>query len=224
MVRKLEWDSNFFEIAIGELSCEENIDSSIGAFDLIYFKCHADSAIKIDGFEALFNEVKVTYKKTITAGNSQEKCIASFDSSKHDIVAIRELAYESGKQSRFNLDKNFKPQKFREMYDKWVENSINNTFADAILVYHDEGSSMGFATYKIHGESATMGLLAVSPDFQRRGVGQKMLAYVEEKLFKKGITEILIPTQQANIQACNFYEKQGYKASELTYIKHYWKK
>lgn len=224
MIKKLEWDSEFFEIQVGELSYGKEVNSDLNNFDLLYVKNSNDFELKIEGFEPLFDEVKVIYQKELTAITAHQENIIAFENSKHDIDEIYELAYESGKYSRFNLDKNFKSNKFREMYNRWVDNSIKKTIADELLVLHDEGHLMGFITYNSYIDTATIGLIAVNPNFQRRGIGNKLLSHVEEKLFNKGIKKLLIPTQEVNKLACNFYEKQGYKIYELLHIKHYWKK
>ena len=42
-------------------------------------------------------------------------------------------------------------------------------------------------------------------------------------LIKKGVSELHIPTQKENINACNFYRKLDFKISRIEVIKHFWK-
>ncbi len=225
MIKKLEWDSDFFEIKIGEILYDEQFEIKDAAdFDLLYVKSTEDFEIEIPDFKKGFSETKVVFIKELNQVNGlQDDRILIFDELKHNLNNVHELAYESGKFSRFNLDVHFKKGKFKEMYKKWIENSINKTFADELLLFNEDDQAMGFVTYKISKETATIGLIAVNSNFQRRGIGQKLLNHVEDKLFRKGIKKLLIPTQQLNNLACNFYEKQGYKTYKLTYIKHYWR-
>ena len=78
--------------------------------------------------------------------------------------------------------------------------------------------------YKVTNNYATIGLIAVSPNHQGKGIGKQLIDKVENELFKKNINELRIPTQEENIQACFFYEKLGYKKLEVININHYWKK
>ena len=143
---------------------------------------------------------------------------------KIDKSSIYKLSFESGKFSRFNLDPNFENDKFQELYRLWIDNSISNIFADDLLVYLDQNEIIGFITYKTQDNIATIGLVAVSQNCQGKGIGSQLLKAVEHKLTNHSIKTLLIPTQQINEIACNFYKKQGYRIEETLFIKHYWKK
>ncbi|MBP6456665.1 MAG: GNAT family N-acetyltransferase, partial [Chitinophagaceae bacterium] len=106
----------------------------------------------------------------------------------------------------------------------WIDNSISNIFADDLLVYLDQNEIIGFITYKTQNNTATIGLVAVSQNCQGKGIGSQLLKAVEHKLNNNSIKTLLIPTQQINEIACNFYKKQGYRIEETLFIKHYWKK
>ena len=82
---------------------------------------------------------------------------------------------------------------------------------------------MGFVSYKINQDNATIGLIAVCPNNQGKKIGSKLLKYVEQQLVAINIKKLFIPTQQANETACSFYKKHGYQIHEKVQIKHYWK-
>lgn len=225
MIKILDWDSNFFGIKIGELIYEPhvNLENSIH-FDLLYVKCNENFELEITNFTNNFSETKLTFIKKLIENHFESFNIFSVDEIDYQTNDIYELAFESGKYSRFFLDKNFKLNKFQELYRKWVDNSILKIFADETLIYQEDNQIMGFVTYKINNEMATIGLIAVHPDFQGKGIGSKLLQFVENKLAKKKVKTLLIPTQQNNVSACHFYKKQGYKIYETTFVKHYWRK
>jgi GNAT superfamily N-acetyltransferase len=133
------------------------------------------------------------------------------------------LAFVSGKFSRFKRDSNFQQYEFEALYKTWVDNSISKEFADAILLYKVQNTILGFITYKIIEDCATVGLMAVCAEHQSKGIGRKLLEAVENELSNKQIKELSIPTQLQNEQACGFYTKLGYYIIEKTIIKHYWK-
>ena len=226
MIQKLDWDSAFFNIKIGEIFYEEEIDiKETSNFDLLYIKSVNDFDLEVSDFENRFSEKKIIFSKDLSENeNTSINQILVYDEFKHSLNEIYQLAYESGTYSRFNLDENIQKGIFQKMYDKWVDNSINKSFADELLVYEEESQVMGFITYKITQQNASIGLIAVNPTFQRKGIGKKLLNHVESKLFKRGVKKLQIPTQERNILGCSFYKKQGYKIEQITHIKHYWRK
>ncbi len=225
MINRLDWDSNFFEIEIGELICQEyfNLENA-ESFDLFYIKSNKDFELEINNFENTFSENKVVFSKNLNFSETSKNNIFSVNKIDFKIEEIYELAYESGKFSRFFLDNNFNIEKFKELYKKWVDNSISKLFADDLFVYQEDNNTIGFVTYKIKNNIATIGLIAVSPNEQGKGIGGKLLNYLENFLIKSNINVLSIPTQENNITACKFYKKQGYNISDKTIIKHYWKK
>lgn len=224
MIKNLDWDSAFFEMVVGELFVAEEIDAEeIKNFDLLYAKNPVDFDLKLDHFTNHFTETKVVFVKEIIENNCDSNNIFSVKKVAFQINKIYELAYESGKFSRFFLDTNFKPEKFKELYRKWVDNSISNNFATAVLVYVENHQTIGFVSYKVDYEDATIGLIAISPAHQGKGIGRKLLQFVENELFQNHIKTLHIPTQESNLGACNFYKKQGYTIKEKLVIKHYWK-
>ncbi|AWI25078.1 GNAT family N-acetyltransferase [Flavobacterium pallidum] len=221
MIKRLDWDSDFFGLRIGEAFYEEKLTSTPD-YDLLYVKANNDFDAQIEGFENGFSEVKLVFSKALVEGNHEANPIVSIDQIPYDKQEIYDLAYESGKFSRFFLDTHFTVEKFRELYQKWIDNSISKTIADDVLVYVEGNDITGFVTYKTNNDLATIGLIAVSPDHQGKGIGGKLLQFLEGSLWKKNIRKLQIPTQENNLAACNFYKKQGYGISERTFIKHYW--
>jgi ribosomal protein S18 acetylase RimI-like enzyme len=221
----LEWDSLFFNKKIGQVEFEKDGDlGDVQRFDLLYVKQTEDEFFEIDHFKQTHAETKVVFSKALSRNNLP---IDSFVFLAFDINRskdqIYQLAFESGKFSRFKLDENFKANEFEELYKTWVDNSFSKKIADAVLIYKEQNVILGFISYKMFGDYAIVGLIAVCPEHQRKGVGKKLVAAVENELSNKLIKELRIPTQLKNEQACGFYAKLGYKIIEQISIKHYWK-
>jgi dTDP-4-amino-4,6-dideoxy-D-galactose acyltransferase len=223
-IKKLDWDSDFFNIKVGEIiNPDTNSIVLKEDFDLIYVVSDEDLQLKVEGFENTFSETKVIFCKTIENKIQESDPIFKFDEVEINREQLYILAYESGKNSRFLLDKKFDESHFKKLYEAWIDNSINKKFADDILVYFQEDQIKGFVTYKIKNDAASVGLIAVNSASQGKGIGAKLLLYLENLIIEKEIKQIIIPTQLSNIQACSFYQKQGYSIKNKTYIKHYWK-
>lgn len=224
MISKLDWDSGFFNLNVGEINfkdCKETLNYS--DFDLLYVVSTDDFDLILDGFSNSFSEEKIKFHKELKESQQLSENVFSYKETTYNIKDLHELAYESGNHSRFLLDKNFGSEKFRELYRLWIDNSISGQFADDVLLYKEQGKTIGLLTYKIKEEKAFVGLIAVSSNHQGKGIGRILLKHLETVLHTKGIESLNIPTQRQNEQACHFYAKQGYSISENIHIKHYWK-
>ena len=104
-----------------------------------------------------------------------------------------------------------------------MDNSLNKTFAEKVFYINSEETIGGFVTVQRDGNTAKIGLIAVNPNIQGKGIGTKLLQAAEYYAIKNNMDKMLIPTQKENISACSFYKKNGYSVKEETIIKHYWK-
>lgn len=228
-INRLDWDSNFFKLEVGEavVSAHSEIDPvSVTYFDLIVVKQTENRTIEIDHFQSDFQETKVVFSKKLDVIVSNEKSEKLFDTDEDPIQtpSLYPLAYESGKYSRFKLDSHFSENQFQDLYNKWIDNSLNKQFADKVFYTMESNCICGFVTIKKHFAHATIGLIAVADDKQGKGYGSQLLKKAEHYCVSEAIFELQIPTQKENLTACNFYTKHGYTIFEETIIKHYWKK
>jgi ribosomal protein S18 acetylase RimI-like enzyme len=224
-IKHLDWDSTFFRKNIGllELSNDGNFPENQNDFDLIYVVSDQDIAIEIIDYKQSYSENKIIFSKKIV--QNKEFADANIftelqDSNKKEIY---DLAFESGKFSRFKLDPNFGQSGFEALYKIWVDNSLNKKIADAVIVYKEQGNILGFVTYKVCGTYATIGLIGVCLAYQGKGIGKKLIASVENELVTNGIEELRIPTQLQNEMACKFYKGLGYTIIENKSIRHFWR-
>jgi dTDP-4-amino-4,6-dideoxy-D-galactose acyltransferase len=225
MIKLLEWDSSFFNRRIGLLDLKSGSPNfeDLNDWDLVYIICNEDFTLDINKFNRTYSETKVVFSKMIIERKEPIDENISVAKKNDNKKQIYNLALESGKFSRFNLDKKFKRAEFKKLYYKWVDNSFTKEFADAVLVYKFENEIIGFVTYKISDDFATIGLIAISPLYQGKGLGRKLINAVEMELVDRHIGELRIPTQFQNAIACEFYMKLGYKIIEKKIIIHYWR-
>ncbi|UGS21111.1 GNAT family N-acetyltransferase [Flavobacterium cyclinae] len=224
MINQLDWDSNFFELQIAECFIDnQSVINVEKTYDLIYVFCNSDKDINLPGYSESYKENKIVYIKDLVKNQLDSENILSFSSKNFSREQLYELSFESGKYSRFKKDKKFSIQQFENLYKRWIDNSLDFGFSDDILVYVEEKKIIGFISYKIKKNEATIGLVAVLPNHQGKGIGKKLLQVVENELIKNDIKILNIPTQKENFEACSFYEKQGYKVKQSIIIKHFWR-
>lgn len=222
----LEWDSSFFNKKIGllELPSELKYIEYLDDCDLIYVVSNCEFLVELINFELTFSETKIDFsKKGLKKNKVTDKNIFSVLPNDFPNKQIYDLTLESGKFSRFRLDSKFKKNDFKKLYRKWIDNSYTKEIADNILVYKYKDDNIGFITYKVFENYARIGLMAISPKYQGKGIGIQLINAVENELITLGINELRISTQLHNEAACRFYKKAGYKIIEIKILKHYWK-
>lgn len=222
-IKKLDWDSNFFGFEVGEIDTNSKFSNSEN-FELIVVKQTQNQTFEIQNFKNTFQETKVVFvKKLISISKTSiDESIIDYDNNPINKDSLYPLAYESGKFSRFKLDIRLN-EKFKILYSKWVDNSLNKEFADKVFYFKNDSEIVGFVTVKNNNKYSTIGLIAVSQNYQGQGIGKKLLLKIEEYCISINILELRIPTQKENLLACKFYSKMGYTIFEETILKHYWR-
>jgi dTDP-4-amino-4,6-dideoxy-D-galactose acyltransferase len=127
----LDWDSQFFGIEISKIyvnnydidviknSVRSSIDS--GA-KLIYLIIPAEIDKKMIYSSHLIDD-KVVYTKEIGNTGQFDNKISQYNATNVN-EELYELAFESGKYSRFKLDKNLPSGSFEKLYSLWIERSV----------------------------------------------------------------------------------------------------
>lgn len=120
------------------------------------------------------------------------------------------LAVAAGNSSRFNKDPNITSEQFTAVYTSWLQNSISGEQADAIFVaYTATNNPVGFITTKLFDTSASIGLMALAPEYRSQGIGKQLLVYTLHWQFTKKVSVCHIVTQTENTVARRLYERVG---------------
>lgn len=218
----LEWDSKFFGLRIARLEVFDDFDEKFLAtnvkkeFDLLY----VHSPGKLQNFPIPYIDEKVTFHRKVEGIRLKtDEKVKLYEGECSD--KLIQLAIQSGEFSRFFLDKKLS-EKFEELYSLWMINSVKGILADFTYVYQEGETILGFVTIKKYDDKLQIGLIAT--DFQSRGkgIGTMLLQKVEEVALAHQINEIIVVTQGANVNACNFYKKNNFSVCEKEYIYHFW--
>jgi dTDP-4-amino-4,6-dideoxy-D-galactose acyltransferase len=136
--------------------------------------------------------------------------------------ALYRLALESGRYSRFRMDKNFPDTLFRKLYEHWMSASVGKTIADEVFVARDDSDIIGMVTVKKDSGHGKIGLIAVDPAIQGRGVGSSLIAEAHRWFRQEGLSRSRVVTQGANIIACKLYVSCGYRLESVDHLHHFW--
>lgn len=230
----IEWDSHFFDLEIGRIICNNNVDESeLKAtiniakqnYSLLYVVTPENNELNIKFVTD--NGGKLVDKKIVYMLDIGDNNIESY-SNIYDITGdklndnLLELTYLSGQYSRFLLDKQMPVNAFERLYQEWIEKSLSRELADKVFVYSEDDKILGFITIRIKENIGEIGLIAVSELVQGKRIGSKLIDTCINYLKQNSINQLTVPTQLPNNLACKFYEKYGFKKLSITNIYHFW--
>lgn len=96
-------------------------------------------------------------------------------------------------------------------YRTWIENAQAGTFDDGLIHLVVGGASAGLCTYRFREGRLAIGLLAVSPEFRRQGVLDRLIARLDGLARERGVASLMLATEGANIRARRGYARNGFK-------------
>lgn len=223
----LTWDSDFFGVKVAKII--KNVSSQKlkkiletlkeQHVELVYY--FVDNLLSFVGDELYSCQLvdqKITYIKQINRSKISFSTPPFFYVQEVNQQLIK-LAIQSGEYSRFKQDENIPIEKFKELYELWIRNSISHKIAKKVIAYGTQEKIQGVITCSQFGE---IGIISVSPHYQKKGIGKALMSMAENYYCQQDFKELKVVTQASNINACQFYEKLGYTKMKQEYVYHLW--
>ncbi len=230
-MQKLEWDSAFFGTPVYHASVKWPIRDEADFSALAAGARRTDAHVVylfsrnrqrfLESRGVVLADTKTVYSK-IVGGAVAGPPISETKSFRGEVNDhLLELAYQSGQHSRFARDPRLN-KKFRELYDIWLQKSIDRELADEMFVYETVDGIAGFVTLRQDRGISRIGLIAVDEQQRGKQVGRKLLAAADRWYQSHGVDRCEVVTQQSNDCACRFYERNGYRLKDRLYVYHWW--
>lgn len=213
-MKKLEWDSCFWNVDIYNLDrdymfyipriSEKKYNEWLIQTRVPDNEIELINMLEDKGFR--FVESKVNLMKKV---DDEINIADSFKKVKKIDLEIHKNDFADlyDRYSRFSLiDSN----KINDFYYKWLINTIAGKMDDACIGYYINNKLTGFISYRIKNHEFSIGLVGVFPEFQNRGISQKLLNCIHNVAYNKGYEYIKVSTQGKNHIAINTYIKNGY--------------
>ncbi|WFB48045.1 GNAT family N-acetyltransferase [Vibrio coralliilyticus] len=212
-----EFDSAFFERSIYDVDWS-GVHQNLANSGLVTTKVSSLDKTKIAQLnenEFKFCEGEVSYCKDIQSDKKRQNHCNYLEQSHLEVM--------SGFLDGLYVNSRFKMPWFTccerdKFYNEWLRKAVLSEFDDICLAYWVESEIAGVVTLKFNKESATIGLIAVSPEFNGQGIGKKLLdsaEFVTNDIY--GLKKISVATQLSNVGAMRFYAKQGYQVVTTAY-------
>lgn len=234
---KMKWDSDFFGINVGFVSClrlTPGIERLSHKFikrekiDVFEYLCNCHDKLSVTTAEQAgysFVDMRLTFEKSlaVTAPPVAPKPSLSLRYARpSDVPRLREIATDIYRDSRYYFDGNFDQAKVVEFYQNWVEKAVLGTFDKDALVVCDGETPVGYCTSASHTRrSAKIGVFGLDERVRGSGAGRYLLDGALHELARQGKEHVEVVTQGRNYSAQRLYQRAGFitQKTELWYHK-----
>jgi len=138
--------------------------------------------------------------------------------------ALRRLAPECGRYSRFRLDPEIPREAFVSLYETWLQRSVAGEIAEQVLSVGASGSpDLGLVTV-VRPDPATgrIGLIGVRQGARGKGLGRALVAAAEAAMEVGGATRTEVSTHLENDAARRLFASFGYEPGVPQRQYHFW--
>lgn len=97
-----------------------------------------------------------------------------------------------------------------ESLKDYLKNPLINVLVDEI-----DNDVIGYISYSFDGEILEIYNFCVKEEYQRCGIGTKLINYAFDLCINKGLKSSILEVRESNIKAIAFYFKLGYKQIAL---------
>jgi GNAT superfamily N-acetyltransferase len=236
----LAWDTRFFGFRVARVrgdALTERLANAIeswckaNAVPCLYFLARSGDAETVTVAEAHgyhLADVRVTLSRESGGGSQTSDLKWEIPSGiraarPDDVPRLRAIARVSHTDTRFFFDQRFGRERAESLYETWIESSVSG-FAQAVLIAEHEDEITGYVTCHVASGQRTgsIGLIAVAPGHQGRGVGKALVGAATGWLSAHGVTSISVVTQGRNLAAQRLYARCGFIPRSVELYYHRW--
>ncbi len=232
-VRRLEWDSQFFGVPIGE-GRPATVDD-VAAIDAwaaqerlrcVYLCARSENlallhAAESHGFHVMGVHVTCDACPPFGAAGGSDRIVVRA-ASPSDIGALEQIAGDAHPDTRFYADPGFSRESCSRLYKTWIRRSVEG-WADCVLVAENGTAPVGYVTLHRRGGGARIGLIAVAGDTRRAGLGRSLMRGAFDWCEREGLARITVTTQAQNTAALRFYLRCGFIVDQVDFWLHKWR-
>lgn len=236
----LDWDTDYFNIKSGRIDVSDynNAESvlidemkeanrKISECKFITLYNYGNSALvnqiipKIWGRNAFLTDLNIQlYFKSNQNFDDLDTSISKIES-KNELKSILSISENSYTESRFFNDPYLNKNKKKSIYTHWLSSAYEDE-SKTIYIFNEIDEPKGFIVVGSKNKKTVIELIAVDEEFQGRSIGKKLIDCAKYYNRRKKNLGIVVGTQVNNVQALNFYIKNGFKITNVNSIFHIW--
>ena len=252
-LRRLEWDSLHFGVPVAELPSPDLSDEdlrgvlTVARAEGLHLVCWASHRERILPADLLveFHGLAVNHRVKFVASLNDLPPRQTLTPPRSPILSparsvpyrigefprgpasrqLLQLSIVAGGDSRFQVDPRIPADKFRELYEVWMNRSTLRELADVVLVATPPDASddfVGVITLSETDGAGQIGLLAVREDHRGRGVAMLLMTAAHDWFRRRGAGAMSVVTQLENSAACGLYSRWNFEAVEVRQWFHFW--
>lgn len=235
-IKLLEWDTDFFGIKTGKVEISNNSEFNPSEFKklLIKEKFHL---VYVFSYGSML-PAEVVSKGNIGLLDILLTMSLKFDKNTYSDIPFKlynelseiekEQCYRIAEQiavvSRFYKETCVGSEKTKELYKKWIDNALNNTVGDGILLEKNNNSVSGIHIIKTDFENriGKCSLIGTDSTMKGLGIGKSLWNQAFGYWAKSGTIDFCqVPFSILNTESFGFHLKLGFnKIEEVKYIYH----
>jgi len=232
----LIWDTNFFGMRIARLlSCTLSSDIADRAeswcaenrIDCLYFLAGTqdpETILLAERYKYSLADIRMT----LSWRNKSQAAVFRNDASDEirparadDLGMLKEIAGDIYTDSRFYFDRHFPRELCARLYETWIEESCKG-YAQAVLVAQYHRQPAGYITCHVHPEHGQIGLLGISPNARKLGIGAGLIRAAVDWFEAHDLSYVTVVTQGRNIAAQRLYQQCGFLTEKCELWYHRW--
>ena len=228
----LDWDTEFWGVRIARIEGDTlTADSAAqvddwarqNEVDCLYFLARSDDARSAQAAEQAgfrLMDVRVELGRA-TGGETSARAVR--ESRPEDVPALRAIARENHRGTRFYADPRFPTARCDDLYDVWIERSCAG-WADVVLVAEHESRPAGYVSCHLDpaGAGGSIGLIAVAAAARQLGLGRTLVEGALAWCAARGVPKVTVATQGRSVAALRLYERCGFRIESLRLWFHKW--
>lgn len=227
----LAWDSQHFGKRVGRLELQLATDleellrqAYQQRYEILYIYSPAPIEKPLIGNYALLDVGgHITFVKNLSNHRAENVksvsgiCEYPLDTPTPELL---EIAFLSGHLSRFKIDHSLPVGSFERLYETWLAKSLANHPGAGVYAYKTGNRAVGLVTVDWNGSKCTIGLLAVLESYQGRGIGSRLINYVERVCNVRKVVSVEVKTQLSNTSARALYIKNSFAEKDRSFLFH----
>ncbi len=234
----LPWDSEFFGYRIGRILAPKLDDRSIhealqwanaNSIDCLYFLSDSQDArtvrlVEQNRFQLRDIRVTLTHNLLTIAPAENNSEVHFRLSEPDDFTKLQDTALHAYIHSRFYYDPCFTEDQCARLYARWLEKSILEDFADAVIIAETKTEPLGYVSCHLNHQTTQgqIGLVGVTESARGQQIGKKMINYVLQWFQLQGMETVNVVTQGRNIPAQRLYQRCGFVTQDVQLWYHKW--
>jgi len=233
----LPWDSEFFGFPVACVTANVLTEQSAAALvdwcarrnvKCLYLRARSDCAetgrvAASTGFR--FVDTRMDFELEAKSISQHHSAGVSYrPACEPDLPALRQMARNAHRDTRFFFDGRFDPSRTEDLYAKWIDVEYARKDGRVWVAEAGAGQPAGYASCHIDSENhyGRVGLLGVDASHRGRGIGRGLLNTAIEWSLKNGFTTVRVATQARNVPAQRLYQAIGFRTIEIANWYHRW--